>query len=276
MKRIFSIEEIINKYDTFILDQWGVIHDGKIGYAHAKAAIEYLEYKNKNLVIVSNSSKRKKTSAQRLPGLGFNQKAFKEVLTSGEMIWQMIFNLMQTKLKKKNCLHIFDERKEDGLNFRNGLDEIYFVENVNEADFIIACTPYHNSKPIDYIPMLNAALKKGLIMFCANPDFQTIEGNINTFCMGVIAELYKRIGGEVIIKGKPEIDIYIESTKCVDLNKSKTVAIGDSLFHDIKGAQKFNIDSVLVKSGIHQKEDIDKLIRNHEINPSYLIDNFSL
>ena len=43
-------------------------------------------------------------------------------------------------------------------------------------------------------------------MFCANPDFETIEkGNKdkNIFCMGTIADLYDHMGGEVIILGKP-------------------------------------------------------------------------
>ena len=34
-------------------------------------------------------------------------------------------------------------------------------------------------------------------------------------------------------------------------NKSKTLAIGDSLSHDILGANKFGIKSVLITSGLH-------------------------
>ena len=32
MKEIKSIEEIIDDYDNFIIDQWGVMHDGTFGY----------------------------------------------------------------------------------------------------------------------------------------------------------------------------------------------------------------------------------------------------
>ena len=35
MKSIEGIRNIINNYDVFILDQWGVIHDGKTSYSHA-------------------------------------------------------------------------------------------------------------------------------------------------------------------------------------------------------------------------------------------------
>ena len=32
MKKIKSIEEIINDYENFIIDQWGVMHDGTFGF----------------------------------------------------------------------------------------------------------------------------------------------------------------------------------------------------------------------------------------------------
>ena len=59
MKNINSIKEIINNYDNFIIDQWGVMHDGVNGFKHAIDAIEYLKRNNKNLFVISNSSKEK-------------------------------------------------------------------------------------------------------------------------------------------------------------------------------------------------------------------------
>ena len=67
MITINSILEIIDKYENYIIDQWGVMHDGIYGYEHAIETIEYLEKKNKNLFIISNSSKRQKSSEDRLP-----------------------------------------------------------------------------------------------------------------------------------------------------------------------------------------------------------------
>ena len=49
MKKIKSIEEIINDYDNFIIDQWGVMHDGTFGYKHAINSINrggrYIKWK---------------------------------------------------------------------------------------------------------------------------------------------------------------------------------------------------------------------------------------
>ena len=39
---INRLEEIYDNYDAFILDQWGVIHDGRNGYLNAIKCIEKL------------------------------------------------------------------------------------------------------------------------------------------------------------------------------------------------------------------------------------------
>ena len=277
MKKIKSIEEIINDYDNFIIDQWGVMHDGTFGYEHAFNSINILNSNNKNLFIISNSSKRSKSSIDRLPKLGFKKKSFINTVTSGEMIWQLLKEKYLDDKNKKNCFHIYDKEKEDGLDFRDGLN-LNFVEKVEESDLILACTPFVNLQPIDYIPLLEVAYKKEITMYCANPDFETVESstNNNVFCMGAIGEIYKKMGGNVIIKGKPDVSIYAETTNQINLEKKRTVAIGDSLFHDIQGANNFEIDSVLVKSGIHKDlNQINNLIKNHQITPTYIIDKFS-
>tara|TARA_B100000575_G_C23095062_1_gene631555 strand:- start:656 stop:1489 length:834 start_codon:yes stop_codon:yes gene_type:complete len=277
MKIIKSIKDIADYYDTFLIDQWGVMHDGNNGFKHAIETIDFLENKNKKLIVISNSSKRKQTSLERLPLFGFRKNSFVEVQTSGELIWNIVNNMSFNQSKKITCLHIFDDTKEDGLGFRKGLKNILFTDNVKEADFVLACTPYINLKPVDYIPLLNEAFKKNLVMYCANPDYETIEKKNNIFCMGLIGKLYEEIGGKVIIKGKPDKSIYEESTKKINLDKSKTVAIGDSLFHDIKGANLYGIDSVLVTSGIHSNlTNVNKLVNNHKIIPNYFIKNFSI
>ena len=250
MEKIKSIKTVISNYDNFIIDQWGVMHNGTFGYEHAFDTINFLNSNNKNLFIISNSSKRSKSSIDKLPELGFKKSSFINTVTSGEMIWQLLQNKNLEDKNKINCFHIYDETKEDGLNFRDGLN-LNFVEKVEEADLILACTPFEKLQPIDYIPLLEIAYKKKITMYCANPDFETVDSNSNNvFCMGAIAEIYKKMGGNVIIKGKPDTSIYIETTNLINLEKNRTIAIGDSLFHDIQGANNFKIDSILAILGV--------------------------
>ena len=45
MIKINSISDIVDRYDNFIIDQWGVMHDGTSGYIHAIKTINYLKKK---------------------------------------------------------------------------------------------------------------------------------------------------------------------------------------------------------------------------------------
>ena len=285
---IKGINEIVNNYDTFILDQWGVMHDGQEGYELAIQCVEHLYKKNKQLIIISNSSKRKASTTNRLSTLGFDPRHFIQIMTSGEMIWQSLIkkNYNFTRKLLKNYFYIFDETKDDAKNYLTGLVDYNFVNSINDADFILGCTPTSGSSIVDYIPLLTKAVEKNLPFVCANPDFETIENNSEKFslCMGALAEMYKNIGGKVFILGKPSIEIYIESTKkLTNLNKSKIIAVGDSLHHDIKGANLFGIDSLLITSGIHSNFFDKKLpswktdrnvLQKLEIEPTFLCSHF--
>ena len=225
-----------------------------------------------------------------MPELGFDPNYFLELMTSGEMIWQSLKNQNCdfTKDIKKNCYHIYDKSKEEGKYYIKGLDKFNFVNKIEEADFILGCTPTLGSNTIDYIPLLTKALEKKLLFVCANPDYESVESNSNKpiICMGTIAELYKSLGGEIFVLGKPTLDIYIESTKKIKkLDKSKVLVVGDSIYHDIKGAKLFGVDSLLITSGIHQSSfDIIKpewnsntnQVKNLDITPTFLCSKFQL
>ena len=288
VESIVGLKDIIDRYDVFILDLWGVIHNGEEGYTAAIKCVETLYTVNKKLIIISNSSKRKHSTAVRLSELGYRKIYFLEIMTSGEMIWQSLINLNHdfTKKLQKNCFHIYDKSKEDGKKYLEGLEKFNFVENIEEADFILGCTPQFNT-PIDYIPLLTEAIKNKLPFVCANPDFVSPGKNSGKYniCMGTIAELYKNMGGIVFVLGKPSCEIYKESTKKMsNLNKSKILAVGDSLHHDVAGANNFGIDSLLITSGIHHDcfDQIRPLwqsnrnkLQKFENEPTVVCSNFS-
>ena len=198
---ITGLKEIYHKYEIFILDQWGVMHDGFFGYDNAIKCINQMYLDKKKLIIISNSSKKKITTKLRLPELGFDPKNFIEVMTSGEMIWQSLNtkNYYETKNLGKNCYYIYDESKEGDNKYIEGLDKFNFVEKIEEADFILGCTPFSNKQILDFFPILEIAKNNNLPFICANPDFETIKNGSekSLYCMGAIAELYKNIGGKV-------------------------------------------------------------------------------
>ena len=110
--------------------------------------------------------------------------------------------------------------------------------------------------------LLQEAANKGLPMVCANPDLivglpKGIEGHMP----GKIANRYETImGGTVHQFGKPNPRHFHSCLENLgmefDVNsKIDGVAhVGDSLHHDVVGANAAGIDSIFVLGGIHAKE----------------------
>ena len=99
-----------------------------------------------------------------------------------------------------------------------------------------------------YKELLKKHIGKKLI--CTNPDLTVHRGDVEEYCAGSIANLFKSIGGEVVYFGKPYKEIY---KMCFE-DGEKTIAIGDNLNTDIRGANNMHIDSIFISNGVHRAE----------------------
>ena len=54
-----DVEGLCGAYDTILLDQFGVVHDGKVPYDGAPELVRRLQRAGKRVVVLSNSSKRR-------------------------------------------------------------------------------------------------------------------------------------------------------------------------------------------------------------------------
>jgi HAD superfamily hydrolase (TIGR01459 family) len=175
-------------------------------------------------------------------------------MSSGEEAWQHLYRRdepLYAALGRK-CLHIGSDRD---LEMREGL-ELSFVDAPEDADFILNTGPAQWHDTIEtYAPALRAACGRGLPMVCANPDLVVIHGGKPALCAGALAEHYEAIGGQVRWHGKPHPSVY---DSCLGLlgisDRTRLLAIGDSLRTDIAGAANAGIDSLLIAGGVHAAE----------------------
>ena len=56
----------ILRHETFLLDMWGVMHDGNAPYDGVLDTVQELKRQGKKLIILSNSSKRRDASEKML------------------------------------------------------------------------------------------------------------------------------------------------------------------------------------------------------------------
>jgi ribonucleotide monophosphatase NagD (HAD superfamily) len=87
------------------------------------------------------------------------------------------------------------------------------------------------------MPYLEKLISRSVPMYSANPDLKAVQpsGGIE-YMPGVIAEKYEKMGGSVTWYGKPGREHFEACVKMIDLPKDKVCHVGDSLHHDVKGA----------------------------------------
>mmetsp|Transcript_26716 Transcript_26716/g.73501 ORF Transcript_26716/g.73501 Transcript_26716/m.73501 type:complete len:433 (+) Transcript_26716:277-1575(+) len=86
-----GIGKLADDYDVFLLDMWGVMHDGIKPYEGVPEVVRELRAAGKKLIILSNSSKRRSNSVEMLGKLGFSpEDDFSEIITSGEVAHHLL------------------------------------------------------------------------------------------------------------------------------------------------------------------------------------------
>jgi len=254
IRLIHGIGALVPRYDGFILDLWGVVHNGVVPLPGALDCLWGLIETGKRVVLLSNAPRRSGDVVERITQIGVPAELYHDVMSSGEEAWQYLdrrHDPFYAALGRR-CLHIGSER-DTGIREGLGLE---LVETVEEAEFILNTGPAGWGDRIeDYAPLLQRARACELPMVCANPDLVVMHGGRLALCAGALAQWYEERGGRVRWHGKPFGSVY---DTCLDLlgiyDRSRILAVGDSLRTDIAGAAGAGIDSVLIVGGIHADE----------------------
>ncbi len=249
-----GVSEIIDNYDGFVIDLWGVMHDGLEAFPEAVNALQKIREAGKRIVILSNAPRRAESVTVRNEELGIARNLADAVLSSGEVTWRNLKERTLPFYQKlgQNAYLIGPERD---LGMKEGLD-FTFVYSIDSADFIMLTGIWDPDDKVErYDHLLKPALERKLPMVCANPDLEVIRGGKRELCAGAVAHYYEDMGGEVQYHGKPYQDIYKECMKLVGIKDgSRVLAVGDSLRTDITGANAAGIHGLFIAGGIHSDD----------------------
>ena len=282
-----GISDISDSYMGFIIDQWGVLHNGEKTYDGVIECLKELKARNKFIIILSNSGKRSEENKERLKKIGIGPSLYDVILTSGEMCWQGLKNQEDSFFKDLGKKVYLISRGGD-RSIVNGLD-IEVVKDIKDADFLLisgADSPEHTLE--DYEPILKAGVRKQIPALCANPDSLGVMGAQNIMGPGTLAARYRDFGGVVHYMGKPHQPIFhlcIKMLQEKEIYPGQTIMIGDTMAHDILGGSLVNIDTCLVRKGLHNAAfkntktlgDIDKALtilanQYNGLRPKYLVE----
>ena len=128
MRELNHLSEVIDLYDTFIIDLWGVMHDGIKLNEKALEAVSQLKINSKKIVFLSNAPRPKSKVVDFLLKMKMDKKYLSNVMTSGEAAMQAI---NQNKFGK-NFFHLGPER--DSTIFKKVKENKVEIEKSNEHE----------------------------------------------------------------------------------------------------------------------------------------------
>jgi HAD superfamily hydrolase (TIGR01459 family) len=246
---IEQIKELGSRYSAWLVDIWGVMHNGRRAFPDAVEATRAFRKQGGIVVLLSNSPRPSPSVQEQLRHLGVPDAAYDATVTSGD--------LTRHELRKHagaTVYHLGPERDRPifhGLPVKLGPPE--------EASLVVCSGLFDDETetPDDYVEPLRRLAARKLPMICANPDHLVERGDRLVYCAGALAALYEREGGSVLYAGKPYAPIYLLALETVaklaghDVPRSEVLAIGDGVNTDIAGAAALGIGSVFVASGLH-------------------------
>ncbi|NGM22763.1 TIGR01459 family HAD-type hydrolase [Roseomonas stagni] len=253
MNILDGVRSLASRYDGFILDIWGVVHDGRRPYPGVADALARLTAEGKRIVFLSNAPRRSFVVHDLLTGMGLDPASWTAIVTSGEIAWRHLarrdtpaFAALGTR-----AIHIGPERDLSVVRDSG----VTIVDDLAQADFVLNTGPDPDRGAEDaqaYAAQLAPCAARGLPMVCVNPDRHVMVGDRHIICAGALADLYVTLGGPKAIEiGKPDPAVYdpvIEALGIAD--RARLVAIGDSPHTDLAGAQAAGIDAVWALTGL--------------------------
>ena len=246
---IDHISDLASRYDAWICDIWGVLHNGVAAHPSAVEACVAYRRRGGTIILVTNAPRPHTSVAEQLARLGISTDAYDVIITSGDVTRGLLEDLGQASV-----FHIGPSRD---LSVFEGLP--LTRTEPREASAIV-CTGLFDDiseKPEDYRDTLTALSARNIPMICANPDLTVDRGGTIVPCAGSVAAYYATLGGRVQYAGKPYRPIYTRAVSAIAAIRGQAVAasrilgIGDGVKTDIMGADTAGIAALYIASAIH-------------------------
>jgi HAD superfamily hydrolase (TIGR01459 family) len=248
-----SLKEIGSRYRAWLVDIWGVMHNGHRAFDRASVATRAFRDSGGIVVLLSNSPRPSPAVQEQLRDFGVPDDAYDATVTSGD--------LTRHELGKHPSARVFHLGPERDRPIFDGLD--LTLTDWPEADIVVCSGLFDDDTetPDDYADLLRDLAARRLLMICANPDHKVERGHQLLYCAGALAAVYEDLGGKVIYAGKPYAPVYELALETIgklaggDVGCGEVLAIGDGINTDIAGASNFGVDAVFVASALHAPGD---------------------
>ena len=269
MKIISGIEELLERYDTFLFDAYGVILTEKGLLPGIKSIVHRLRQKHKAVYIVSNGSSKSEDRVvdhYKTLGLEFERS---EIITSGSLLAGF---LIEQGLQHQPVVLIGPPEAASYIE-RAGCTVKDLADLENFDTIVVANqTGYPFLETMDRLLshlFQCADMQKPCRLIVPNPDvFYPKSADLSGFTSGAVGMLieralelryFGRCSVTIEYLGKPFRPIFSEAEHRSGSPRDRMLMVGDQIYTDITGARNFGIDSLLVATGMTHWESLANL-----------------
>jgi HAD superfamily hydrolase (TIGR01450 family) len=279
-RRIRSFKSIVTNYKAVFFDAFGVLknHQGLI--PGIIKTFEFLDQKGiKYYILTNDSSRSPEALAKWYQDRGVWQVTSDKILSSG-MLAMEYFKVKVPNgnsvayLGTENSAHYIETAGLKTIAVKDiDLDDLDHIESFAFLDD----EGFNWSEDIN--KTINLLRKKNMTVVVANTDINyPVSQNDISVAVGSLADMVEKIIGKMFIRfGKPDAQMFLLAFEraLLDINvkRNEILMVGDTLYTDIIGGNKFGLDTVLVLSGNTLPDMAMIRISSSGIIPTYICES---
>lgn len=274
--KIDDFATILSRYRAVLFDAFGVLKNYNGLITGIGRTFDFLAERDMAFFVLTNDSSRSpEKMAEYYQQRGISAISTETIISSG-MLTQ---SYLRHKLRDGYVVYLGTEASSYYLH-NTGLIGIPISEfTMDRADDVRALVLL-DEEGFDWNRDLNTAInllrRKNIPVIVANSDetYPVSHDEIH-IAIGGIADMLEDIVGKRFLRfGKPSSQMFIFAfeylQKRMDIRKEDVLMVGDTLFTDIIGGNKFGMDTALVLSGNTSFKQATFMIESTGIIPDYI------
>lgn len=278
--RTRSFRSVVRNYKAVFFDAFGVLKNHKGLIPGIENTFKYLDGKGIPYYVLTNDSSRSPEELSKwYRTRGLDCITTDKILSSG-MVAMEFFN---TKVTNGNAVAYLGT--EDSAHYIEtaGLKTVSIRElNLDNIDHIESFA-FLDDEGFDWNTDINKTInllrKKNMTVVVANTDINyPVSRNDIAVAIGGLADMVENILGKQFIRfGKPDAQMFLlayeRALQDIQVKRKEILMVGDTLYTDIIGGNKFGLDTALVLSGNTLPNMAKVRISSSGIIPTYVCES---
>jgi len=276
-----DFKTVATKYKTIFFDAFGVLKDHKGTLPGVERTFDFLDENGINYFVVTNDSSRGPEGlADGYIRRGIKSLTPDKIISSG----MLARDWLSLKIKNGTVAYLGTGDSAHYIETAGSGLETLAIRNIdlNDIDHI-KCLVFLDDEGFDWNHDINKVInllrKRNMPVVVANTDIHyPVNKNDVAVAIGGISDLVEEILGKQFIRfGKPDAQMFMfayeRACEVKPLKKSEILMVGDTLYTDIIGGNKFGVDTALVLSGNTLPEMAKVRITSSGIIPNHVCDS---